>query len=87
MKIGSVAVVFLSWQIRSLVCRFASDAYQFGLLDRFCAAELRFRTRFVIRFFELCEGLVKSDRDRPENAEIVGDTFLTVSAFVDAVAC
>ena len=86
METDRVAFTLLWWQIRSFVCRFAADASQFGLLDRFCAAELRFRTRFVIRFFELCEGLAKSDRDRPENAEIVGDTFLTVSAFVDAVA-
>lgn len=45
--------------------------HRYGLLDRFCAAQLRFRPRFVLRFSELCEVLEESDRDCSGNAEIV----------------
>tara|TARA_R110002072_G_scaffold302615_3_gene486932 strand:- start:46199 stop:46465 length:267 start_codon:yes stop_codon:yes gene_type:complete len=34
------------------------------------------------RFFEFCEGLAKSGRERSDNAEIVGDTFLQFSVIV-----
>jgi len=54
-----------------------TDSKQCDLLDRFCAAQLRFRTHFVIRFFALCEALAESDRDTSDNAEIVrGASFL-----------
>jgi hypothetical protein len=62
--------------------KFGVEPWRFRLLDRFCAVQLRFRARFLQRFFELCEELAKSGRDRSDNAEIVGDTFLQFSAIV-----
>lgn len=51
--------------------RSEKQMHRSGLLDRFCAAQLRFRPRFLLRFSELCEVLEESDRDRSGNAEIV----------------